>query len=119
MVAANPILHFERIQQGSQLPLGWEHPTTLQIHSLHRELSLWGLVQFLDDAGFFGQYNYVYIPRSIDGLSREYAFVNFVSAAAAESFFLAGDFREAPGIARPNAFLRCKVASQQGYVNIT
>mmetsp|Transcript_53974 Transcript_53974/g.128579 ORF Transcript_53974/g.128579 Transcript_53974/m.128579 type:complete len:241 (-) Transcript_53974:156-878(-) len=100
-------------QQGSALP------TTLQIHSLHPDLSLWTLVQFLDNANFSGQYNYVHIPRSTDGMSRQYAFVNFVSAAAAQAFLQAWDYREAPGVSRPNIFLRCKLASDQGYKHYT
>mmetsp|Transcript_16588 Transcript_16588/g.38851 ORF Transcript_16588/g.38851 Transcript_16588/m.38851 type:complete len:232 (-) Transcript_16588:548-1243(-) len=101
--------------QRQQLQQGSGQPTTVQILSLDPQVSMWTLVAFLDHAGYYGEYNYVYIPHSMEGWSKEYAFVNFVSAASARSFFKAWHGCMAPGIAKQAAPLSCKLASHQGY----
>jgi len=63
----------------------WDERTTLMLRNLPNEYTRAMLLQLLDSEGFFGMYDFVYLPvdfQSWKGLG--YAFVNLVSHADAE-----------------------------------
>jgi len=65
-------------------PPGLEAPTTLVLQKLPKSLDRASLLAFLDMHGFRGQYDFLYLPLDYKTrLSLGFAFVNFVSNAAA------------------------------------
>lgn len=66
--------------------------TTVMLRNLPREFSRDELLKLLDDAGFAGKYNFVYMP--IDFVRQAglgYAFINLVSTSVVQEFWAAFD----------------------------
>mmetsp|Transcript_22694 Transcript_22694/g.41755 ORF Transcript_22694/g.41755 Transcript_22694/m.41755 type:complete len:209 (+) Transcript_22694:105-731(+) len=65
--------------------------TTLQAHGLPQWASVEGLVAALNLMGFQGCYNYIHVPRHMDGTVLGYSFINFTSVKDAAMFAAAAE----------------------------
>jgi len=75
----------DRMPCGLRAPPGLEAPSTLVLQKLPKTLDRASLLAFLDMQGFRGHYDFLYLPLNYkSGLSLGFAFVNFVSNAAAK-----------------------------------
>jgi hypothetical protein len=71
----------------SKLVKSEENVTTLAIRNLLYSVSLKAVLQALDEAGYAGLYDFVYVPRKCkDHKNLGFAFVNFVNADVADQF---------------------------------
>eukprot|EP00403_Amphidinium_massartii_P040883 CAMPEP_0178439070 /NCGR_PEP_ID=MMETSP0689_2-20121128/35951_1 /TAXON_ID=160604 /ORGANISM="Amphidinium massartii, Strain CS-259" /LENGTH=314 /DNA_ID=CAMNT_0020061557 /DNA_START=62 /DNA_END=1006 /DNA_ORIENTATION=- len=65
-----------------------ESPKSMMVRNLPLTLAQEDLIKALDDTGFAGSYDFCYLPRNFHlGVSHGYAFVNFTSDEAVDSFF--------------------------------
>lgn len=70
-----------------QVPRPTGHETTLMIRNLPNRAKAMRLLEKMDEAGFAGAYDYVYIPLDPQSwVNKGYAFVNFTDPAAARAF---------------------------------
>jgi len=60
--------------------------TTVMVQNIPREFTTARWIQEIDNAGFHGQYDFLYLPVR-NHANRGFAFVNFVSADVAEKFY--------------------------------
>lgn len=121
MSLPNPVIDtFERTEENDDLrmfdsPTSGPSPadfTTLMLCDFPRKVTQECLARGLDDLGFAGTYDLVYIPKGIkDGMG--YGFVNFRTAEAARSFWVAFDGIVFPGYSS-NKLTHVRVAKTQG-----
>jgi hypothetical protein len=70
-----------------QVPRPTGHETTLMIRNIPNRAKSTRLLEKMDEAGFAGAYDYVYIPLDPQSwVNKGYAFVNFTEPAAARAF---------------------------------
>lgn len=88
--------------------------TTLMLRNLPRRTTQERLARVVDDLGFHGMYNLVYMPA--ENNNNAYGFVNFFTVPAARSFFFAFNNCQYPGRMSSNAKKRpcAELAKVQG-----
>mmetsp|Transcript_1433 Transcript_1433/g.3132 ORF Transcript_1433/g.3132 Transcript_1433/m.3132 type:complete len:307 (-) Transcript_1433:271-1191(-) len=118
-LASNPrYFHVTFLSPGSVAEQGgvMDGAASLCCNGLRNDLTLWDFVQTLDMIGFKGQYNYVYLPPSIDSLGTGFAFINFVHNGVARSFEHLVLNQEWPTVSSDSRRIRCRLAAKQGYL---
>mmetsp|Transcript_10490 Transcript_10490/g.27786 ORF Transcript_10490/g.27786 Transcript_10490/m.27786 type:complete len:476 (-) Transcript_10490:180-1607(-) len=89
--------------------------TTLMIQNLPRRFGQQDLLRELDKAGFENKYDFFYLPRDFtSGWCKGYAFVNFISASAANSLKDLWHGCHSIGIGRRSRPLNVTIADIQG-----
>jgi len=77
----------EEVTRLKKAPRPTGHETTLMIRNIPNRTKSTRLLEKMDEAGFAGTYDYVYLPLDPQSwVNKGYAFVNFTTPAAARAF---------------------------------
>eukprot|EP00928_Gymnodinium_smaydae_P023846 TRINITY_DN19514_c0_g1_i1.p1 TRINITY_DN19514_c0_g1~~TRINITY_DN19514_c0_g1_i1.p1 ORF type:complete len:206 (+),score=18.25 TRINITY_DN19514_c0_g1_i1:39-620(+) len=105
----------EAAQEKAASGLGLSGLTTVMIRGVCPKLSQQSVKNLLDDDGFAGHYDFLYVPlRDGTGQNTAQAFVNFVSSEKAQRFYERYNGQNAT-FASPERRLSLLPASRQGY----
>uniref|UniRef100_A0A7S4PVW0 RRM domain-containing protein n=1 Tax=Alexandrium monilatum TaxID=311494 RepID=A0A7S4PVW0_9DINO len=89
--------------------------TTMMIRNMPFDIEQIDVVQELDDSGFKDEYDLVYMPSTFaSGRGKGYAFVNFVSPAAAQKFVEVWHKTQRFGMSKSGTSLNVSAARIQG-----